>query len=232
MCARYLFELKLNEWSETFALVFKTFGDWSKWNIAPTNEVPVVRAGPPGGLPRVDLLRWGLVPTWAKDLSFGTKTINARSETAAEKPAFRSAFKRRRCLVPASGFYEWTGPKSDRRPHLIRRVDGRPFTFAGLWDRWTPPGGGPDADAVETFTILTCEPNAKVAEVHDRMPVILPESARATWLAHGISDQGELQELLVPCPSDDLTIASVGTYVNSPRNQGPRCIEPGYELFP
>jgi putative SOS response-associated peptidase YedK len=131
MCARYLFELKLNQWSEGLAQVFESFADWSRWNIAPTAEVPVVRAGPPGGGPRADALRWGLIPSWSKDASFGARAINARSETVAEKPAFRSAFKRRRCLVPASGFYEWSGPKGARTAHLFALRDGQPFTFAG-----------------------------------------------------------------------------------------------------
>jgi len=227
MCARYLFELKLNQWSESFALIFKTFGDWSKWNIAPTNEVPVIRAGPEAGLPRVDLLRWGLVPKWAQDLSFGSRTINARSETAAAKPAFRSAFKRRRCLVPASGFYEWTGAKGARTAQLIGMQDGSPITFAGLWDRWSHPGG----DAVETFTILTCPPNELVATIHDRMPVILPEESRALWLDAQVDDCALLQPLLRPYPAEALQALSVGTYVNNTRHQGPRCAEPERDLF-
>ena len=148
-----------------------------RYNIAPTQLAPIVRAK--AGAPReVELLRWGLVPFWAKDLAVGTRAINARSETAAEKPTFREAFKRRRCLVPASGFFEWTGVPGSKQPHALT-VPGRELiAFAGLWESWRPPEG----EAVETFTILTTEANAAVAPLHDRMPVVLEEAAYETWL--------------------------------------------------
>lgn len=219
MCARYLFELKLNQWSESLALVFETFGDWTRWNIAPTAEVPVVRAGPRGGEPRAELLRWGLIPSWSKDASFGARAINARSETVAEKPAFRSAFKRRRCLVPASGFYEWSGAKGARTAHLFRMRDARPFTFAGIWERWQPR----DGDALETFSILTCGPNELVSSVHDRMPVILPEANRDAWLDPEHDDAAALRALLAPYAAAEMEAFPVGTYVNDARHQGPDC---------
>jgi len=169
------------------------------------------------------LLRWGLVPAWAKDLSFGSKAINARSETAPDKPAFRDAFRRRRCLVPADGFYEWSASEGGRRhPFLIRRVDRRPFAFAGLWERWAPPG----ADPVETFTILTTTPNAVVARLHDRMPVILPREAFAPWLDPDLRDVDALRPLLVPAPAADWEALAVGVFVNRPDVDAPVCAEP------
>jgi putative SOS response-associated peptidase YedK len=199
--------------------VFESFADWSRWNIAPTAEVPVVRAGPPGGGPRADALRWGLIPSWSKDASFGARAINARSETVAEKPAFRSAFKRRRCLVPASGFYEWSGPKGARTAHLFALRDGQPFTFAGIWETWQPQQG----DALETFSILTCAPNDLVSKVHDRMPVILPAAQRDAWLDPQVDDTSRLLEMLVPFEAELMETFPVGTYVNDARHQGPEC---------
>ena len=191
----------------------------SRFNIAPTQPVPivrelkVVRRGDGSAARELATVRWGLIPAWAKDPSVGNRTINARAEGVAEKPAFRAAFRSRRCIVPASGFYEWKregrGPK---RPYLIRCKDGEPIGFAGLWETWRDPSGG---EAVETCTIITCEPNELMAGLHDRMPVILDPGDYDRWLA---PEAPGAEELLRPCPAEWLEAVPVGTRVNSPAN--------------
>src|SRR5262245_26500441 len=164
MCARYTLE-KVDDLHARF----RAMGDLAlnqRFNVAPSQYMPVVVDD---GARRLDLYRWGLVPSWAKDVAIGNKMINARGETLAEKPSFRNALKHRRCLVPATGFYEWTGPKTERRPVRIHLKDDSTFAFAGLWERWRDPASGKD---VRTFAIITCAPNEKVAAIHDRMPVI------------------------------------------------------------
>ena len=150
-----------------------------RFNIAPTQDAPVVRMS--GGSRRLDMLRWGLIPSWADDASSSARTINARSETAAEKPSFRDAFRERRCLVPADAFYEWKKVPRGKQPYAIRRADDTPLAFAGLWESWRDPSR-PAADAVESFTILTTTPNQRLAGLHDRMPVILSPGDFERWL--------------------------------------------------
>ena len=174
------------------------------------------------------MLHWGLIPAWAKYPTIGHKLINARSETAAEKPSFRSAFRHRRCLIPADGFYEWQRRGGGRQPWLFGLRDGAPMIFAGLWERWTVPEGAAltgslaersSGDTVETCTILTTAANETVAEIHGRMPVILAPDAWDAWLA------GE-QVPLSPYPADDMTAHPVSTLVNRAANEDPRCVEP------
>jgi putative SOS response-associated peptidase YedK len=201
-----------------------------RYNIAPTQSSPVVRVAATGGREWADL-RWGLVPSWAKDLSIGSRMINARSETAAQRPAFRDALRRRRCLVPADGFYEWSAVEGGRRqPYLIRRVDRRPFAFAGLWERWSPPDAvsarGELAEFVESFTILTTIPNAMIARLHDRMPVILPRSAFDAWLDPDLRDAEALRRLFVPSPDALWEALPVGPFVNRATLDAPVCAEP------
>ena len=197
-----------------------------RYNVAPSQDVAVARANDDGRT--LAMLRWGLIPAWAKDQAIGHKLINARSETAAEKPSFRSAFRARRCLIPADGFYEWRREGKTRQPWLFGLRDGVPFAFAGLWERWTVPQGAAltgslaersPGDAVETCTILTTAANETVAPVHGRMPVILPPDAYGPWLA------GE-DVPLAPYPTDDMTAHPVSTLVNRPANDDPRCVEP------
>lgn len=193
-----------------------------RYNIAPTQDAPVVRGGE-GGARHIALLRWGLVPFWAKDASIGNRLINARAEGLSEKPAFREAFRRRRCLVPADGFYEWRREGAIKQPYRFVIEDGRPFAFAGLWEAWKNPadGGGP----LETFTIVTSDANTAVRPVHDRMPVILAPGDYDAWLDPETPIVRVL-ELLRPCPVEGLRSYPVGTRVNSPRADDPGLISP------
>ena len=192
------------------------------FNVAPSQQVAAVRRAPEGGR-RLQLLRWGLIPGWAQDPSVGYRLINARAETAAEKPAFRAAFKRRRCLVVADGFYEWQarGRGRPKQPFLIRRRDARPFAFAGLWEHWRPKEGEP----IESCTIVTTAANTLVADLHDRMPVILDPADYDLWLDPQEQDAERLRGLLRPCPDAWLECYPVGRFVNDPRTDDPRCIE-------
>jgi putative SOS response-associated peptidase YedK len=189
-----------------------------RYNIAPTQEVPVIVA--PEGRLEGRTLRWGLVPSWAKDPSIGNRMINARSETAAEKPSFRGPFRRSRCLIPADGFYEWRKEEAGKVPFWIHMEDQGPFTMAGLWDRWRDPHGA----SLETFTILTTEPNELLRPIHDRMPVILGPEDRRAWLDPRASIEG-LKALLRPHPAGPMAVREVSTRVNSPTNDDRACIQ-------
>jgi putative SOS response-associated peptidase YedK len=189
-----------------------------RYNIAPTQPVPIVRSNP-AGRREIALLRWGLIPFWSKDAKIAYRTINARAETIATAPAFRAAFKKRRCLVPASGFYEWKKLDGDKQPYFIGLRDGAPLAFAGLWERWDK-GEAP----VETFTIITGEPNSLVAGLHDRMPVILDPDDYDAWLT--AADTAIPQALLQPFPSQLMTAYPVSKRVNNARNDDPAMMEP------
>lgn len=193
-----------------------------RYNIAPGQDIAAVIHNRETARREVRSQRWGLVPFWAKDGSIGNRLINARAETLAAKPAFRKPVRERRCLVPADGFYEWERHGRRKQPWYIRLRDGRPFAFAGLWDRWQPAEGAP----VETVTIVTTAPNALVGRIHDRMPVILPSTAYGLWLDPAVTDVERLQALLRPYPDDEITAYPVGTPVNSPANDGPDLIVP------
>jgi putative SOS response-associated peptidase YedK len=190
-----------------------------RYNIAPTQPVAAIRAAGAAGRELV-MLRWGLIPSWAKDAAIGDRMINARGETVAEKPSFRAPLRSRRCLVLADGFFEWKREGERKQPYHIRMRDRRPFAFAGLWDRWAPPGGEP----VESCTIVTTEPNELMAAIHDRMPVILPAAAHALWLDPAVRESERLQELLQPFDPDAMEAFSVSPRVNSPRNDDRDCI--------
>jgi putative SOS response-associated peptidase YedK len=193
-----------------------------RYNIAPSQAVAAVRIPPSGGAREVVLLRWGLIPSWAKDPSLGDRMINARAETAAGKPAFRSAIRRRRCLVPASGFYEWKRTNGRKQPYYIRRPDGKPFAFAGLWESWEGPGQA----AVESCAILTTSANELLLPIHDRMPVIVSPADYDLWLSSEVRDPAELARLFRPCPPEEMTAFPVGTAVNNPKTDSPQLIEP------
>jgi putative SOS response-associated peptidase YedK len=192
------------------------------YNIAPSRAVAAVRIAPEGRAGReLVLLRWGLVPSWAKDPAIGNRMINARAETAPEKPAFRSAFRRRRCLVPADGFYEWREAGARKQPYFVRMADGKPFAFAGLWERWEGPAG-----EVVSCALLTTGPNDLLAPIHDRMPVILSSADYGPWLDPENQAAATLLPLLRPFPPDAMVAFPVRTLVNSPAADDPRCIEP------
>ncbi len=191
-----------------------------RFNIAPTQRIPIVRAGREAPREWAEV-RWGLVPSWAKDEKIGARMINARGETVAEKPSFRSAVKSRRCLIPADGFYEWIKTDGGKQPHYIHFADGRAFAFAGLWERWHKSEG----EALDTCTIITTTPNDLVAGLHDRMPVILAHDVFSEWLEPRPLAPDRLQDLLVPCPTDGMEAYPVSTHVNRPANDDPECID-------
>ena len=186
-----------------------------RFNIAPTQEAPVIRLSEDDRR-HLDTLRWGLVPSWSKDSAIGSRMINARSETAARKPAFRGAFRHRRCLVPADGFYEWKRLPEGKQPYFIGMSDRSLFAFAGLWESF---------DELETFTILTCEPNERLSGLHNRMPVILPRETYDSWLDPRTGGE-DLQSLMTPYAASNMTTYPVSRLVNNPRNDLPACIEP------
>jgi putative SOS response-associated peptidase YedK len=193
-----------------------------RYNIAPSQPVAAVRAAPSGAGRELALLRWGLIPSWSKDPAVGNRLINARAETVSEKPSFRNAFRRHRCLIPANGFYEWQRREVRKQPFYIRMHDGRPFAFAGLWDRWE----NPDKGVIETCTILTTATNALLAPIHDRMPVILPPAEYARWLDPSLQDPDSLAPLLVPFPPEDMVAFPVSPRVNAPSTDDEGCIAP------
>lgn len=221
MCGRYTLTSSGEEVADLFALL-DIPPIPQRYNLAPTQEAAVVRVPEPGATRELSFLRWGLIPAWAKDAKIGNGMINARAESAAEKPAYRSSFKKQRCLIPTSGFYEWKKEGKAKQPFLIRRKDQRPFAFAGLWARWRDPEKGP----IDTFTILTTDANEHVRGLHDRMPVILGREDFDLWLDPKVQDAARLQPLLVPMAGDDLEFVRVSKLVNSPANDLPNCIEP------
>ncbi|MCU0304482.1 MAG: SOS response-associated peptidase [Thermoanaerobaculales bacterium] len=218
MCGRYTLTVDAAVLAELFELEPLTELQ-PRYNIAPTQKVPIVRPGD-GRAREWASVRWGLIPSWAKDPSIGARLINARAETAADKPSFRAAFKHRRCLVPADGFYEWVKLAGGKQPHHIRFADRRPFAFAGLWERWSAP----DGDVVESCTILTTSPNELIARLHDRMPVIVPREGFAAWLAEGPLPAGAAAGLLAPHPAEGMEAVPATSRINSPRNDDPGCL--------
>ncbi len=215
MCGRYSLEARPDEIAEAFDLA-ETFAFEARYNIAPTQSVPVVRVDNDSGRRRVATIRWGLTshPGNPRPL------INARSETVDSKPSFRKSFRSRRCLVPATGFFEWQKLGGAKQPFFIQRADRGLFAFAGIWDEALLGDGSP----VEAFAILTTEPNRIMVPIHDRMPVLLAREAWATWLES--DTPGQLSALLVPAPDEVLTAFPVGNRVNSPANDDAACIEP------
>lgn len=199
----------------------KLFERGPNFNTAPTSEVLVIRED--GTTRRLDAFRWGLVPSWAKDLSIGSKMINSRAETVAAKPSFKRAFASRRCIIPVDGFYEWKAVPGEKRkqPYFIHRPDDEPFAFAGLWEQWRGPKDQPPLEEpIRTCSIITTEANSKMSEIHDRMPVILPRSAWDDWLSTEEHDTEMLGKFLVPAPSKLITFHPVSTEVNNARNRG------------
>jgi putative SOS response-associated peptidase YedK len=219
MCGRYMLTSPVEALRQLFMFEQRP-NLMPRYNIAPTQDVPIVRLTRDGSARELVTVRWGLVPFWADDLSIGNRLINARCETVHTMRAFREAYSRRRCLVPADGFFEWQKQGKLRQPFLIRRKDQVPFAFAGLWERWRQPGA--DDAVVRSCTIITCPANDLVAPLHDRMPVILAPDAHARWL----DPKTDARYLLKPCPSAWLEAFPVDRRLNSPNNDDPECIQP------
>jgi putative SOS response-associated peptidase YedK len=225
MCGRFVRHSSLALIEETFTIDALETQAKASYNIAPTQPVAAVVTN--GGSRLLDL-HWGLVPFWAKDRSIGNRLINARMETAAKKPSFRSAFKKRRCLIVADGFYEWQGEKGRRRPWYLRLPTGGPFGFAGLWETWQPEAG---LD-YKSCTILTTNASDSVRAIHHRMPVILQPEAYRDWLDPNMHDTDHLQQLLLDGQVRDLKSHPVTKRVNDVANNDPGCIEPAEEIRP
>jgi len=192
-----------------------------RYNIAPSQAVAVIRQMPGKSLLQLDLLRWGLVPHWAKDIKISYQMINARAETLSLKPSFRTAFKKRRCLIAADGFYEWFHEGKTKQPYFIQLKNRIGFSFAGLWESWNNPDGG----VIESCTIITTSANELVRKIHDRMPVILPPELYAEWLDNMIPAES-VQKFLIPFPSVKMEAYRVGPTVNSPKNDSLECLLP------
>lgn len=200
--------------------------DAARYNIAPTQDVLTVRDE--NGERRAEMMRWGLVPSWADSPKIGARMINARAETLAERPSFRAAFRRRRCLIPADGFYEWRREGKGRVPIRFALASGEPFAFAGLWERWEPPTGEPP---LLSCAIITTRANDLIAPIHDRMPAILTPDAERVWLDADITDAAALSGLLAPYPSELMRAREASRAVNSPAYDGPECLAPVSRLF-
>ena len=217
MCGRFTLRTPARDIAEVFQLLRKP-ALVPRYNIAPTQPVAVVRLAE--GHPELSMLHWGLIPFWAKDTKIGYSTINARAETVATKPAFRQAFAKRRCLIVADGFYEWQQTSGRKQPFYIFMKDDRPFAFAGLWEHWKR-----ENEEIESCSIIVTEANDVLKPIHDRMPVILPEEDYDRWLNPQLDDPVHLQVLLNSYPAEEMMACPVSTFVNSPRNESPRCIE-------
>ncbi len=235
MCGRFVSASSPERIAEYFGAAFEGESLGENYNVAPTNDIYAVVAGP-DGQPRLEVFHWGLIPVWAKDVKVGYKMINARAETVASKSVYKSALKKKRCLIPMDGFYEWKagepgGPvtksgKPAKQPMFINRLDGEPLAVAGLWSAWRDPAGDPSADWLHSATIITTSANGTMAPIHDRMPVILPESTWDEWLDPENQDLEVLSGLLVPASDSLLTVRAVSTDVNNVRNKGPELIAP------
>jgi putative SOS response-associated peptidase YedK len=226
MCGRYVLTTPAEALRRLFDFVEQP-NLAPRHNIAPTQDVPVIRQRrEPKGQRTIQMLRWGLVPSWSESLAGGAKMINARAETVREKPAFRKAFERRRCLVPADGFYEWRPDDPEKQPHIIACRDGAPFAFAGLWDRWTPSVTARiERPYVDSFTILTTVANEALKPLHHRMPVILAAADYGRWLDPDAAAD-ELLPLLRPAPDDFLRAVPADRRVNSVRNDDADLLRP------
>jgi putative SOS response-associated peptidase YedK len=223
MCGRFTLKASRQAIKDRLALA-QTPSIEPRYNIAPTQPVAVVRAirTKPGTKEReLVMLRWGLVPYWADDLAIGNRMINARAESVAERPAFREAFRKRRCLVVTDGFYEWKRADGKKQPYYITMKDGGPFAFAGLWEAWEREG-----EIIESCTIVTTNSNELVAEIHDRMPVIVDAKDYDVWLDPEVKDLEVLEGLLRPYPSEQMMALPVSRLINDPKNEDAKCVEP------
>ena len=219
MCGRFVYAAQCDENQLAFPQVVFPNEIPLRYNVAPGQDITAIANT---AEPRADTFKWGLIPSWAKDHKIGNRLINARGETLAEKPSFRTAFKRRRCLIPATGFYEWQRNPDGRTktPIYIALKSGTPFAFAGLWESWHSPEG----QRIQSCTIITTEPNDLMAPIHNRMPVIIPADAYNLWLDP--AERTDLQDLLVPYAAQEMIAHPVSTLVNNPRNDTLDCLKP------
>ena len=235
MCGRFVSSSSPERIAEYFGAESNVESLGQNYNVAPTNDIYGVVETPDGNL-ELQVFHWGLIPVWAKDRKIGQKMINARSETIAEKAAFKGDFKKHRCIIPMDGFYEWAagiegGPvtkagKPAKRPHFIHRVDGEPLAVAGLWSEWKDRSEGPDAPWLHSATILTTGANGTMSTIHDRMPVILPKAMWHLWLDPTNNNIDMLSKLLVPAPDNLLTMHEVSPEVNNVRKKDASLVEP------
>lgn len=228
MCGRFALYAPVQDLVARFAIDEVTVDEVRpRWNIAPSQQILAIAMATDGETRRLGTMRWGLVPSWAKDPSVGNRMINARAETLATRPSYRAAYARRRCVIPGSGFYEWQKPPASHgkgarsQPFFAQPADGKPLGFAGLWERWTDAEG----QALTSCTIVTTTPNGTMSSVHDRMPAILTPQGWERWLAPEPLTPQEHDELLGPASDDLLTLTPVSTQVNRPINDGPELIE-------
>ena len=237
MCGRFKRNFSEAQITERFQASLGPDVQWSTgFNIAPGTFQPIIRASASGRL--CEAFWWGLIPYWAKEKSFGARTVNARGETVAVKPAFRAAFRARRCLIPADGYYEWSelGPK--KQPYLMGLASCEPFAFGGLWESWSGPDGkeGASGASIElrSFCLITTEPNELCAKIHDRMPVIVPAEHYDRWLDPALKDPAAIQAMVIPYPAEEMIAYPGSTRVNNVRNQGPELaerFEPEFKLL-
>lgn len=224
MCGRFSLTSGDRDIEEEFEVSIPT-GYKPRYNIAPTQEILALLQGE--GSRRLEFLRWGLIPSWAKDPKIGNRLINARAETLFEKPSFKSAVQQRRCLVIADGFYEWRDTEQGKKvPVYVRLKSKKPFGFAGLWESWTSPEG----PIIKTCTIVTTEPNELMKPIHNRMPVIVLKDVEALWLDPHAHGKEELQQVFQPYPSEEMETFEVSPLVNSPANDRPECVKPAQQL--
>ena len=220
MCGRYTLKTSIDVVAEHFGLDEHTSSLTPSYNVAPTQEVAAVIEEDDER--KLEMFRWGLIPSWAKDPAIGNKLINARAETVAEKPSFRSAFKRKRCLIVADGFYEWQkAGDGAKQPFYFRMKNSSPFAFAGLWETWDGHG-----ERIRSCSIITTDANDLMREIHHRMPVILPAENYAAWLDPGFEEKEALLDFLRPYPSEEMEAYPVSRRVNRPSNNEPGVVEP------
>jgi putative SOS response-associated peptidase YedK len=221
MCGRYIIKAPVSQLATMFDLI-EVPKLLPRYNVCPTQSVPAVRLNSEKKQRQLAMLKWGLIPGWAKDPTIGNRLINARSDTVAQKPSFRSAFKRRRCLMVADGFYEWQKTNGKKQPFFIGLKDESPFAFAGLWEHWKEPEGEP----VESCAIITTDANDLVKDIHNRMPVILKMKDYDLWLDPEQQDPDKLQKLLVPYSAKEMRAYPVSLLVNNPKNNDAKCLAP------
>jgi len=228
MCGRYVLKATLEELKQKYGAVPEgTFVTDVNYNVAPSLHMPVILEQ--YGQRKIDKYRWGLIPFWAKEINSGYSMINARAESLEQKKSYAQPFKSRRCVVPASGFYEWKSAGNEKIPHYITQKSSPIMNFAGLYEEWKPKDG--QGDPLRSFTIITTEANDTMSELHDRMPAMLLDEELDIWLDPDNQDTSALKDLLRPWPNDDITFRRVGQEVNNARSSGPQLIEPYRDLF-